>query len=76
MQTRIRLAHLAEFGQLRLAHPHVTLEELGRLGDPPVTKDTASGRLRRLLTAADTRAATQGVPDTNTAVPDELRDQL
>lgn len=68
--------HLAEFGRLRLAHPQATLDELGRLADPPVTKDTASGRLRRLLSTADQRAKATGMPDTAAAVPDDLREQL
>lgn len=68
--------HLAVVGRLRLAHPTLTLDELGRLADPPITKDTTSGRLRRLLDAADTHAARTHIPDTTTAVPADLRDQL
>lgn len=69
-------AHLAQFGRLRLDHPDATLDDLGRLADPPVTKDTAAGRLRRLLAAADTRAGIEGIPDTDASVPAELRCQL
>jgi DNA-binding protein WhiA len=40
-------------GRLRLDHPRASLDELGRLADPPMTKDTIAGRLRRLLALAD-----------------------
>jgi DNA-binding protein WhiA len=40
-------------GRLRLDHPQVSLEELGRLADPPMAKDTIAGRIRRLLALAD-----------------------
>ncbi len=42
-------AHIREAGQLRLAHPHLSLTELAALTEPPSTKDSFSGRLRRLL---------------------------
>ena len=41
--------HLLEVGRLRLAHPELSLLELGRRADPPLTKDAVAGRLRRLL---------------------------
>jgi hypothetical protein len=41
-------AELAEAGRLRLAHPSASLAELAELADPPITKDTIAGRLRRL----------------------------
>jgi cell division protein WhiA len=31
----------------------VPLEELGRLGDPPLSKDAVAGRLRRLIATAE-----------------------
>ena len=34
--------------ELRLAHPEMSLEELGRLCDPPVGKSGVNHRLRRL----------------------------
>lgn len=40
-------------GHLRLEHPNVSLEELGRLATPPMTKDTINGRIRRLLRAGE-----------------------
>jgi cell division protein WhiA len=45
--------HLLLAGRLRLDHPRASLDELGRLADPPMTKDTIAGRLRRLLVLAD-----------------------
>lgn len=49
--------HLAHTGQLRLDHREASLEELGQLAQPPITKDAVAGRLRRLLTMADRHAA-------------------
>ncbi|MEJ8278965.1 DNA-binding protein WhiA [Pseudonocardia spirodelae] len=46
-------AHLSETALLRLAHPDRSLAELGRLSDPPLSKDTVAGRLRRLVRLAD-----------------------
>ncbi|MCS4535139.1 DNA-binding protein WhiA [Corynebacterium sp. HS2168-gen11] len=68
--------HLAEAGQLRVAHRQASLEELGRLADPQMTKDAVAGRIRRLLSMADKRAEELGIPDTQTAVTDELLDEL
>ena len=48
--------HLAVAGGLRLAHKQASLEELGTLADPPMTKDAVAGRIRRLLAMADKRA--------------------
>lgn len=61
--------HLAEAGRLRIAHQQASLEELGALADPPMTKDAIAGRIRRLLAMADKRAAELGVPDTESSVP-------
>ncbi|NMM99789.1 transcriptional regulator [Bifidobacterium sp. DSM 109958] len=44
--------NLRAAGQLRLDHRDASLEELGRLADPPVTKDAIAGRIRRLLLLA------------------------
>ena len=68
--------HLAAIGQLRLDHPEATLDELGQLADPPMTKDTVSGRIRRLLATADTRATILGIPTTHAAITEELLEQL
>ena len=45
--------HLREAGTLRLAHKQASLEELGQLADPQMTKDAVAGRIRRLLAMAD-----------------------
>ncbi|RBP98010.1 DNA-binding protein WhiA [Bifidobacterium aemilianum] len=45
--------NLRAAGKLRLDHPDASLEELGRLADPPITKDAIAGRIRRLLQLAD-----------------------
>lgn len=55
-------AHLAAAARLRIAHPEITLEQLGALCDPPLSKDTVAGRLRRLRLMADARAAELGIP--------------
>jgi DNA-binding protein WhiA len=65
--------HLRTAGALRLAHRQASLEELGALADPPMTKDAIAGRIRRLLALADKRAADLGIPDTEaTLTPDML----
>jgi DNA-binding protein WhiA len=64
--------HLLAAGKLRLEHTQASLEELGQLADPPMTKDAVAGRIRRLLHMADKRAADLGVPDTESAVTAEM----
>ncbi len=65
--------HLSSAGALRIAHGQASLEELGALADPPMTKDAIAGRIRRLLTMADKKAHDEGLPDTESAVtPDML----
>ncbi|MBI9000523.1 DNA-binding protein WhiA [Corynebacterium sp. CCM 9185] len=64
--------HLAEAGRLRVQHRQASLEELGRLADPQMTKDAVAGRIRRLLSMADRRAAELGVPTTSEAVTESL----
>ncbi len=49
--------HLLAAGRLRIEHGQASLEELGSLADPPLTKDAVAGRIRRLLALADKRAA-------------------
>src|SRR5690625_4506931 len=41
--------HLRQAGTLRLEHKQASLEELGRLSEPALTKDAVAGRIRRLL---------------------------
>lgn len=65
--------HLAQAGHLRIEHGQASLEELGALADPPMTKDAIAGRIRRLLALADKVAADQGVPNTEANLsPDML----
>jgi DNA-binding protein WhiA len=64
--------HLVEAGRLRLEHKQASLEELGQLADPPMTKDAVAGRIRRLLALADKRAADLGIPDTEASVTPEM----
>ncbi len=66
--------HLLVAGNLRLEHQQASLEELGALHDPPLTKDAVAGRIRRLLATADKRAAELGIPDTEAALTPELLD--
>ena len=66
--------HLVAAGQLRLKHRQASLEELGQLADPPMTKDAVAGRIRRLLSMADKRAAELGLPDTESVVTADMLD--
>ncbi|OZM72985.1 DNA-binding protein WhiA [Amycolatopsis antarctica] len=68
--------HLLTAGKLRLSNRQASLEELGQLSDPAMTKDAVAGRIRRLLAMADKRAKDQGIPDTESAVTaDMLEDE-
>jgi len=64
--------HLLQAGRLRLEHKQASLEELGALSDPVMTKDAVAGRIRRLLAMADKRAVELGIPDTESAVTPEM----
>jgi DNA-binding protein WhiA len=65
--------HLVAAGRLRVEHQQASLEELGALADPPMTKDAIAGRIRRLLALADKRASELGIPSTESALePDML----
>lgn len=61
-------AHLKYAGELRLEHQNASLDELGRLASPPMTKDAIAGRIRRLLAMADKTAEERGIPDTEEAL--------
>ena len=67
--------HLLAAGRLRVEHTQASLEELGQLADPPMTKDAVAGRIRRLLHMADKRAADLGIPDTESAVTAEMLEE-
>ncbi|WP_127129320.1 DNA-binding protein WhiA [Georgenia sp. SYP-B2076] len=66
--------HLIQAGRLRLEHKQASLEELGQLSDPPLTKDAVAGRIRRLLAMADKRAHEQGIPDTEAILTPDMLD--
>ncbi len=66
--------HLAEAGRLRLEHRQASLEELGQLADPVMTKDAVAGRIRRLLALADKRAEELGIPGTDVLISPEMLD--
>lgn len=66
--------HLRTAGELRVEHKQASLEELGRLADPPMTKDAVAGRIRRLLAMADKRAAELGIPDTEASLTPDMLD--
>jgi len=61
-------------GHLRLEHKQASLEELGQLADPPMTKDAVAGRIRRLLAMADKRAQDLGVPGTEANLTADMLD--
>jgi len=64
--------HLLAAGRLRREHGQASLEELGLLAEPALTKDAIAGRVRRLLALADRRAADLGVADTEHEVSANL----
>jgi DNA-binding protein WhiA len=64
--------HLVAAGRLRLEHKQASLEELGQLAEPPLTKDAIAGRIRRLLAMADKRAGDQGIPGTEANLTPEM----
>ncbi len=64
--------HLREAGELRIKHGQASLEELGSLAVPAMTKDAVAGRIRRLLAMADKRASELGIPDTESSISPEM----
>jgi DNA-binding protein WhiA len=64
--------HLKYAGELRLQHKQASLDELGHLSDPPMTKDAIAGRIRRLLAMADKKASDLGIPGTDAFLPDDI----
>lgn len=64
--------HLREAGELRIKFGQASLEELGSLASPPMTKDAIAGRIRRLLAMADKRAHDLGIPDTEAGLSPDL----
>ncbi|MDR0416576.1 MAG: DNA-binding protein WhiA [Propionibacteriaceae bacterium] len=66
--------HLRQAGLLRLEHKQASLEELGAIHQPALTKDAIAGRIRRLLALADKRAEELGLPNTEASLSQDLRD--
>ncbi len=66
--------HLRAAGELRVAHKQASLEELGQLADPPLTKDAVAGRIRRLLATADKQASDLGLPGTTANLTPDMLD--
>ena len=64
--------HLRQAGDLRLEHKQASLEELGQLHEPVLTKDAIAGRIRRLLAMADKRAEELDIPDTESSLTPEM----
>jgi cell division protein WhiA len=64
--------HLKLAGTLRLENKQASLEELGQLHEPVLTKDAIAGRIRRLLAMADKRAEELGIPDTESSLTPEM----
>jgi DNA-binding protein WhiA len=64
--------HLLAAGRLRIEHSQASLEELGSLADPPMTKDAVAGRIRRLLAMADKRAEELDIPSTEANLTPEM----
>lgn len=64
--------HLRMAGNLRVEHRQASLEELGQLHEPVLTKDAIAGRIRRLLAMADKHAAQLGIPDTEASLNSEI----
>ena len=68
-------SHLQEAGRLRVQHKQASLEELGQLSEPQLTKDAVAGRIRRLLAMADKRAHELSVPNTESMLTQEMLDR-
>ena len=66
--------HLVQAGRLRMEHKQASLEELGQLSEPQLTKDAVAGRIRRLLAMADKRAHELGIADTESVLTQDMLD--
>ncbi|GAA3672572.1 MULTISPECIES: DNA-binding protein WhiA [Yimella] len=66
--------HLAHAGRLRLEHKQASLEELGQLSQPTMTKDAVAGRIRRLLAMADKKAEEMGIEGTEAGLTPDMLD--
>ena len=61
-------------GSLRVEHRQASLEELGQLAEPLMTKDAVAGRIRRLLAMADKRASDLGIAGTDANLTVDMLD--
>ncbi|HSU37285.1 MAG TPA: DNA-binding protein WhiA, partial [Propionibacteriaceae bacterium] len=68
--------HLRAAGVLRVENKQASLEELGQLHDPPLTKDAVAGRIRRLLATADKKASELGIPNTEANLSAEMLEEV
>lgn len=68
--------HLKYAGELRLEHKQASLEELGQMAQPPMTKDAVAGRIRRLLSTADKKAAELGIVGTEANLTSDMLDDV
>ncbi|MDR2748754.1 MAG: DNA-binding protein WhiA [Bifidobacteriaceae bacterium] len=59
---------LIDAAKTRIANPDASLEKLGTLCSPPISKDAIASRLRRLNILADKIAQKKGIPDTSSGV--------
>ena len=64
--------HLRLAGKLRVENKQASLEELGQIHEPPLTKDAIAGRIRRLLAMADKRAGDLGIAGTEANLTPEM----
>lgn len=64
--------NLRQAGEFRIKYPDDSLNLLGERLTPPATKDAVAGRLRRLNTMADKRAAELGIATTMDAVDQHI----
>jgi DNA-binding protein WhiA len=67
--------HLRAAGLLRIENKQASLEELGQMHEPPLTKDAVAGRIRRLLATADRRAAELGIPNTEASLSADMLEE-
>src|SRR6187455_551867 len=67
--------HLKAAGLLRIENKQASLEELGQLHDPQLTKDAVAGRIRRLLATADKKASELGIPNTEANLSADMLDE-
>ena len=68
--------HLKAAGALRVENKQASLEELGQLHNPQLTKDAVAGRIRRLLATADKRAGELGIPNTEASLSADMLDEV